>query len=88
MSKGRNFAITHKHNPKEKIVSVVETALDQIQQDTAEEIRQDVERILRKNQGLTILKADKRNAIVVMNTIGYKQKMMDILKDDCYKQMF
>lgn len=40
---------------------------------------------MRKNKKLTILKADKGNVTVVINTTNHKQKMRNILQENCYK---
>jgi competence protein ComGF len=47
LSKGFNFAVTPSSVPKEDIICKVETALNHLEEDTAEIVRQEVARILR-----------------------------------------
>lgn len=42
---------------------------------------------LRENKDIIILKADKGNATVLMNTDEYMEKMRTILNDPCYKKL-
>lgn len=109
LSSGLNYAQTTgpKSNLK-NVITGVERSIQHLSTETAEEIRQEISRILRraelknrntsqaerdallalrKDKDIVILPADKGNAVVVLLSENYQNKIKDVLSDPVYMKL-
>ena len=95
LRKGLNFAIMPQQVPTKEIIALIESAIDGLMEDNKDEIRADVYSCLKQTkppckQNLTreerdndilVLKADKGNCTVVMNSADYYNQVREMLGD-------
>ena len=108
MAKGPNFAVTPRQPPNLEYITAIEAACTKLSQQDAEELRADINRVLRsshppkpnltkaQNLALRELKrdrdcivptADKRVAMVIMDTQDYINKANHLLNQSIYKSI-
>ena len=105
---GLNFAIAPSKIPVKNLICSIESAVDGLPEDAAEEIRQECAVIirrakppklniscaerkalqnLRRNNQIKIVKADKGNTTVILDTDEYVRKMNDHLACGSYRKL-